>query len=84
MLGPMTDAASVPAPACSACGSSVEPGFLEDMGESSQGYVRWIPGALQRGIFGGAKTMGKQRYAVHAWRCTSCRHLDLYTAESSN
>jgi hypothetical protein len=77
----MSDVAPVAAPACSACGSStVEPGFLEDMGEASQGYVRWIPGPLQRGMFGGAKTLGKQRYAVQAWRCGSCRHLDLYSA----
>jgi hypothetical protein len=76
----MTDTDPAAGPACSACGSSTEPGFLEDMGESSQGYTRWIPGALQRGLFGGAKKMGKERFAVAAWRCRTCRHLDLYTA----
>jgi hypothetical protein len=78
----MTDAPPTSPPACSACGSSVQPGFLEDMGEYSQGYVRWIPGALQRGIFGGAKKAGKERFAVHAWRCRTCHHVDLYTAGS--
>ena len=78
----MSDALPAAGPACSACRSSSEPGFLEDMGEASQGYVRWIPGILERGIFGGAKKYGKQRYAVHAWRCRSCGHLDLYSAQT--
>ena len=69
-------------PSCSACGGeSLEPGFVEDAGESSQGYARWIPGALERGIFGGASRLGKERWVVEAWRCTSCQHLDLFARE---
>ena len=68
--------------ACTSCRStSVQPGFLEDMGENSMGHVRWIPGQLQRGIFGGAKRMGKERFAVAAVRCRSCEHLDLYVED---
>ena len=68
-------------PACSACGwEQVEEGFVDDSGVSSLGYARWIPGALQRGIFGGARRMGMPRFQIVAARCTRCSHLDLYVA----
>jgi hypothetical protein len=68
--------------ACTACRSvALEAGFLEDMGENSQGYSRWIAGPLERGLFGGAKRMGKERYPVEALRCTVCGHLELYVGE---
>ncbi|GAA1164565.1 hypothetical protein [Nocardioides aquiterrae] len=68
---------------CTACRSvAVEPGFFEDRGEGSLGYVRWIAGPLQRGIFGGAKRTGKQRHAVGAYRCTVCGHLELYVEDA--
>lgn len=57
----------------------LEPGFIEDRGEASF-YARWIPGPLERGIFGGPKVMGKQRLAIDAWRCTECHHLELFAA----
>jgi len=64
---------------CSACGAeSLEAGFIEDSGEGSPGFARWIPGALERGMFGGARRMGKQRFEVLAMACQRCRHLDLY------
>lgn len=67
---------------CSACQSpGVDPGFLEDEG-GSRGYLRWIPGALERGPFGGAKRMGKRRYPVEARRCNECGHLDLYVKDA--
>lgn len=66
-------------PACTACRSeSLEQGFVEDNGEGSQGFARWIPGALQRGLFGGARRMGMPRFEIVAMRCTQCHHLDLY------
>jgi hypothetical protein len=69
---------------CSACQSTgLEPGFLEDAGESSRGYLRWIPGALEKGIFGGAARMGKQRLDVSAYRCGECGHLDLYVDKTT-
>jgi hypothetical protein len=65
--------------ACSSCGrSGLEPGFVEDSGEGSRGYARWIAGPLQRGVFGGARRMGKQRWQIEAFRCPACGHLDLY------
>jgi hypothetical protein len=68
-------------PHCSACQSvALEAGFVEDAGESSHGYARWIPGPVERGFFGGAKRMGKPRHAITAYRCTVCGHLDLYVA----
>jgi hypothetical protein len=70
---------------CTACRSvALEPGFLEDSGESSRGYLRWIAGPLQKGIFGGARRMGKPKHTVSAYRCTVCGHLDLYVAQQSD
>ena len=66
-------------PVCSACGGeSMEQGFIEDNGEGSRGFARWIPGALEVGIFGGARRMGRQRFAIATLRCVRCQHLDLY------
>jgi hypothetical protein len=69
-------------PSCTACGAEdLEPGFVEDRGEGSQGYTRWIAGALERGIFGGARKMGRPRWAIEAWRCGRCQHLELFARE---
>ncbi len=67
-------------PTCSACGAeSLEPGFLDD--SSDAGYARWIPGALERGVFGTAKKFRKERWIVEAWRCGKCQHLELFARE---
>jgi len=63
---------------CTACGAGLEQGFIEDMGQASQGYARWIPGSLRRGLFGGASRFGKQRFEIEAWRCSQCGHLELF------
>ncbi|WP_067818575.1 hypothetical protein [Nocardia inohanensis] len=68
---------------CTHCGGSdLETGFLDDSGDSSAGYTRWIPGPLEVGIFGGAKRMGKPRFQVHAFRCKSCTHLELFAPQA--
>ena len=67
---------------CQSCGGPVEQGFLEDGGESSKGFTRWIPGPLDKGIFGGARRMGKPRIDVSAHRCTGCGLLTLYAGGS--
>ncbi|MFI6511677.1 hypothetical protein ACIBCT_29080 [Streptosporangium sp. NPDC050855] len=64
---------------CTQCdGTDLEPGFVEDGGEHSHGYARWIAGPLERGIFGGVKRFGKTRWDVEAFRCTRCFHLELF------
>ncbi|MFD1541281.1 hypothetical protein [Nonomuraea guangzhouensis] len=64
---------------CTQCdGTDLEPGFIEDKGEGSQGYGRWIQGALERGLFGGAKRMGRAVWIIEAFRCTRCSHLELF------
>ena len=66
-------------PACSACGGqAMEPGFIEANGEGSRGFARWIPGVLEVGLFGGARRMGRQRFAIATLRCMRCQHLELY------
>jgi hypothetical protein len=58
------------------------PGFLEEGG--SPGYGRWVPGALETNLFGNAKVLGKERWTVHAYRCTRCSHLELLATEPGN
>lgn len=62
---------------CSSCGhEELTPGFLEEGG--SPGYGRWVPGELETNLFGNAKVVGKERWTVHAYRCTRCNHLELF------
>jgi hypothetical protein len=70
---------------CSHCGGrELQPGFLEDAGgNDSLGYLRWIPGELETGFFGGARRLGKVRVQVDAYRCTGCSHLELFVAPHS-
>ncbi|MFI5980791.1 hypothetical protein ACIQWR_35715 [Streptomyces sp. NPDC098789] len=64
---------------CTQCGVvGLEQGFVEDSGEGSRGYARWIAGALERGVFGGAKRLGRQRWQIDAFRCPQCGHLELF------
>ncbi|WP_326813967.1 MULTISPECIES: hypothetical protein [unclassified Streptomyces] len=64
---------------CTHCGTvGLEPGFVEDAGQHSRGFARWIQGALERGPFGGAKRMGKPAWQIDAYRCPNCAHLELF------
>ncbi|MFF3289199.1 hypothetical protein [Streptomyces sp. NPDC003023] len=68
---------------CTQCGAGeLEPGFVEDSGEGSHGYARWIRGPLERGPFGGAKRLGRQRLQVDAHRCLRCGHLELFATRA--
>jgi hypothetical protein len=63
---------------CTHCGENgLEPGFIMDGGES-KGFARWVEGALERGIFGGAKLMGRPKWEIDAYRCGHCHHLELF------
>ncbi|QKG27357.1 hypothetical protein [Actinomadura verrucosospora] len=67
---------------CTQCGGGdFEAGFIEDAGQSSQGYARWIEGALELGLFGGAKRMGRPRRRIEAWRCRQCGHLEMFARD---
>ncbi|MFI6003230.1 hypothetical protein ACIA98_22920 [Streptomyces sp. NPDC051366] len=67
---------------CTYCGTvGLEPGFVEDSGEGSRGYARWIAGPLERGLFGGAKRLGRPRRQIDAYRCPKCGHLELFATE---
>ena len=68
-----------PGKTCTQCrGDSLEEGFIEDMGRGTQGFARWIAGPLKRGVFGGAKRLGRLRREISAFRCRECGHLELY------
>jgi hypothetical protein len=67
---------------CTQCGATgLEPGFVEDQGEGSRGFARWVQGALERGPLGGAKRLGRPRWCIEAHRCPSCGHLELFATE---
>ncbi|WP_333779027.1 hypothetical protein [Streptomyces sp. IBSBF 3136] len=69
---------------CTHCGNvGLMEGFIEDAGEHSRGYARWIEGALERGIFGGAKRMGRPRRQIEAYRCPKCGHLELFAGREA-
>lgn len=64
---------------CTHCGmTGLEQGFVEDRGEGSPGYTQWIAGPLERGLFGGARRMGRPRSQIDAFRCAQCGHLELF------
>lgn len=67
---------------CSRCEGALHLGFLEDKGErgaiGASRVLSWIDGQAQKGPFGGAKVLGKQRHGVAAYRCGECGHLDLF------
>ncbi|HST83686.1 MAG TPA: hypothetical protein VLL08_18280 [Kineosporiaceae bacterium] len=64
---------------CTQCGcEQLDEGFIEDAGEASKGFARWIAGPLERGVFGGAKRLGRLRREIAAFRCRQCGHLELY------
>ena len=64
---------------CTHCGEEgLEPGFIMDQGEHSRGFARWVEGALERGVFGGARLMGRPKWQIDAYRCRSCHHLELF------
>jgi uncharacterized protein (DUF983 family) len=64
---------------CTQCGAGdLEQGFVEDGGEGSKGYARWIPGQLRRGPLGNARKVGMPRWQVDAFRCPQCGHLELF------
>ncbi|WP_255950855.1 hypothetical protein [Streptomyces odontomachi] len=66
---------------CTQCDTvGLTDGFIEDAGEHSRGYARWIEGALERGVFGGAKRMGRPRWQIEAYRCPKCGHLELFAS----
>lgn len=62
---------------CSRCDGRLQEGFIEDRGETPMA-LRWIAGSLEKGLFGGAKVMFKDRYDITAYRCGQCGHLDLF------
>jgi hypothetical protein len=61
----------------------LEPGFIEDSGQGSHGYGRWMAGALEKGPLGGAKRMGRPRWQIDAYRCPNCTHLELFATQGA-
>ncbi|MGN9784004.1 hypothetical protein ACTMTF_21390 [Nonomuraea sp. ZG12] len=63
---------------CTYCGEDgLQAGFILDA-ESPKGFGRWVEGALERGIFGGAKLAGRPKWEIEAHRCPNCQHLEMF------
>lgn len=69
---------------CTQCGVvGLEPGYVEDGGQASYGFARWVPGFVQRGLFGIAKPGGRPHLRIDAFRCPACAHLELFAVDLS-
>ncbi|MEU6725649.1 hypothetical protein ABZ917_18240 [Nonomuraea wenchangensis] len=67
---------------CTHCGEyDLEPGFVTDSGDNSKGFIRWVEGALERGLFGGARLFGRPKWQIDAYRCRTCHHLELFAEQ---
>ena len=65
-------------PRCSACGKSLEEGWLQDRGEGASYPASWVAGPPEKSVWGGVKTKGRPRLRVFALRCISCGLIQLY------
>lgn len=66
-------------PTCQQCQTGkLSPGFIADTGQHATGFARWVEGALERGMLGGAKLMGRPKWEIDAYRCQNCGHLELF------
>ena len=64
---------------CSYCGAiGLEPGFILDSGQYSQGYARWVPGALKRGFLGYARVGKGPQWQIDVFRCPRCSRLEMF------
>ncbi|MFI0357366.1 hypothetical protein [Actinomadura sp. 9N407] len=63
---------------CTHCGATeLQPGYLEDTGQASRGFVRWVAGPPEMGIRR-AKRWGRKRFQVEVFRCPQCSHLESF------
>ncbi len=75
------DADAGGAPRCPWCRSSTfDTGFIEDSGQGSRGFARWVVGELQKGPFGGASRFGRERLDISGKRCRACGHLSFFAS----
>ena len=63
-------------PRCSACGKSLEEGFLHTHGISHT--TSWVGGPAEKSGWGGVKLRKRPRLKVFALRCVSCGLIQLY------
>ncbi|MFD8825872.1 hypothetical protein ACFV1C_26425 [Streptomyces sp. NPDC059605] len=69
---------------CTQCGAvGLEPGFVGDLGQGSRGFTQWVAGALEKGLLGNAKLMGRPRWQIDAYRCPHCGHLEHFATQRS-
>lgn len=64
---------------CLRCGADdLTEGFLAG---KDGNYGQWVEGPLKRGVLGGARLFSRDKWAVAAYRCPHCDHLELFASE---
>ncbi|MBL8228210.1 MAG: hypothetical protein JNL98_07025 [Bryobacterales bacterium] len=70
---------------CIKCGASMEQGFVMDKDDhGSIRQARWLQGKFESSIWTGAKTAGRDCYAVVSYRCLKCGFLEMYAKEPAD
>lgn len=71
-------------PKCAKCKSSMEPGFMLDMGYGRRYASRWVKGKPQsigksffHNVFGNISVKGREIYNIQVLRCSHCGYLEL-------
>jgi hypothetical protein len=66
-------------PKCAKCQSSMEEGFILDLGDfNSEQPSTWISGPPEPSFWAGLKTKGKHKHEIHTFRCIRCGFLESY------
>jgi predicted RNA-binding Zn-ribbon protein involved in translation (DUF1610 family) len=67
-------------PNCSKCGTTMEDGFLygTDPRGGAVSSSEWVEGEIQRSLWTGINTKGREHHAVVTFRCPSCGYLEAY------
>lgn len=69
---------------CLRCQSAMEQGFLLDRGHANATQEQeWVQGEVERSWWVGIKTKGRERHAVHTFRCPRCGYLESYAGETT-
>ena len=67
---------------CSKCKGTMEVGVIPDVAHGRIFVSSWQRGVAEKGPLGGLKRMGKTRYEITAYRCTSCGYLESYAPQT--
>ncbi|BAH40699.1 MAG TPA: hypothetical protein DGD08_18540 [Gemmatimonas aurantiaca] len=62
----------------------MEQGFLLDRGHANASQEQeWVQGEVERSIWVGIKTKGREKLPVRTFRCPRCGYLESYANETA-